>query len=290
MGSTSTSGTARMLNEISDQLADLRQSEQKVALTVLADPTRVIHESVAALANRAQVSEPTVMRFATAMGYSGYQDFKLNLAQSLALGIPVTQSSISEQDDAAAAIGKIFSYAVTSLAHARDHLDAAALEQAAALLGQASEVIFLGVGASSIVALDAQQKFPMLHMPCSAPTDPEMSMWACSLATESTAVVAFSNSGRTRSVIEAVASAKTQGAATICITGATGALSEMVDAAIIVETFEDTDFYTPTTSRLAALTAMDALATLVAIRRPDDVKERGRRAKAAIRLRLSGEA
>ncbi|MFG1646314.1 SIS domain-containing protein [Amycolatopsis sp. NPDC049252] len=285
-----TSATAGMLDVISERLPQLRKSEQKVAALVLDDPARVIHESVAALSKRAQVSEPTVMRFATGMGFEGYQDFKMQLAQSLALGIPVTQSSITEADDTATAVNKIFSYAVTSLAHARDHLDATALEKAASLLAKATEIVFFGVGASSIVALDAQQKFPILNVPCSAPTDQQMMLWAGSLAKPSTAVVAFSNSGRTTSVIEATASAKAQGAATIAIVGATGPLSEIVDAAIVVETFENTDFYTPTTSRLAALTAMDALATLVAIRHPDEVKHHGRKAKATIALRLAEDS
>jgi RpiR family carbohydrate utilization transcriptional regulator len=279
-----------MIDLIDGQLPQLRKSEQKVATTVLADPERVIHESVASLAKRAQVSEPTVMRFASGMGFEGYQDFKMQLAQSLALGIPVTQSSITEHDDVSVAAGKIFSYAVTSLAHARDHLDAAAMEKAADLLVGASEIVFLGVGASSIVAQDAQQKFVLFNVPCSAPTDQQMLLMAGAYAKPSMAVVAISNSGRTKTVLEAMMSAKDRGAATIAITGARGPLSEAVDAAIIVETFENTDFFTPTTSRLAHLTAMDALATVVAMRQPEEYKREGRQIKARLAVRMAADS
>jgi RpiR family carbohydrate utilization transcriptional regulator len=282
--------SAGLLDLIYERLPQLRKSEQKVAEAVLGDPPRVIHESVAALAKRANVSEPTVMRFAAGMGFEGYQDFKMQLAQSLALGIPATQSSITEADDASVAMAKIFSYAVTSLAHARDHLDPAALERAADLMTGATEIVFLGVGASSIVAQDAQQKFPLFNVPCSAPTDQQMMQWAGALAKPGVAVVAISNSGRTTSVLEATLSARARGAATIAITGARGPLSEAADAAIIVETFENTDFYTPTTSRLAHLTVLDVLATIVALRETDEYKKFGRQVKARLAVRLSDDS
>jgi len=224
------------------------------------------------------------------MGFDGYQDFKMQLAQSLALGIPATQSSITESDSTSVAVDKIFTYAVTSLAHARDHLDVAALDRAAGLVIRATEIVFLGVGASGIVAQDAQQKFPLFNVPCSAPTDQQMMLWAGAAAKPGTVVIAISNSGRTRSVLEATTDAKAAGAATIAITGSESPLSEVVDAAIIVETFENTDFYTPTTSRLAHLTAMDALATVVALRHPEETKKRGRQVKARLAVRLTDDS
>jgi DNA-binding MurR/RpiR family transcriptional regulator len=279
--------SAGLLDLIRAHVPQLRTSEQKVAAVVLDDPELVIRESVAALARRAQVSEPTVMRFASGMGFDGYQDFKMQLAQSLALGIPATQSSITESDSTAVAVDKIFTYAVTSLAHVRDHLDVAALDRAAALVVEATEIVFLGVGASGIVAQDAQQKFPLFNVPCSAPMDQQMMLWAGATAKPGTVVIAISNSGRTRSVLDAVMDAKAAGAATIAITGSESPLSEAVDAAIIVETFENTDFYTPTTSRLAHLTAMDALATVVALRHPEETKKLGRQVKARLAVRLT---
>ncbi|WP_405848674.1 hypothetical protein [Streptomyces sp. NBC_01518] len=74
--------SASFLDRIRERVPQLRASEEKVATVVLGDPERVIRESVAALAQRAEVSEPTAMRFASGRGFDGYQDFKMQLAQS----------------------------------------------------------------------------------------------------------------------------------------------------------------------------------------------------------------
>ncbi|HSU98521.1 MAG TPA: MurR/RpiR family transcriptional regulator, partial [Roseiarcus sp.] len=48
----------------------LRKSEAKVADLVLADPARVLDSSLAQVAGLAGVSQPTVIRFCVAVGYS----------------------------------------------------------------------------------------------------------------------------------------------------------------------------------------------------------------------------
>jgi RpiR family carbohydrate utilization transcriptional regulator len=52
-----------MLEKIQFQLEHLSKSERKVAEVILASPAQAIHSSIAALAQEAGVSEPTVNRF-----------------------------------------------------------------------------------------------------------------------------------------------------------------------------------------------------------------------------------
>ena len=86
--------TDTLLERITRQLPLLRRSEQRVATIVLDNPVGVVHFTMAGLAEAAEVSEPTVMRFCASVGCEGFQDFKIQLAQTLALGLPVTHSSI----------------------------------------------------------------------------------------------------------------------------------------------------------------------------------------------------
>ena len=81
------------------------------------------------------------------------------------------------------------------------------------------------------------------------------------------AVVAISNTGSTRSLIEVARTAKERGASVIVITGSNSPLASFSDVAVIAETLENTDVYTPTTSRLAALVIIDILSTSVALRK-----------------------
>jgi RpiR family transcriptional regulator, carbohydrate utilization regulator len=260
----------------------MRPSERKVAAAVLADPGAVVHLSMAGLADAAGVSEPTVMRFCTGLGFSGFQAFRLGLAQSLAVGIPVTHSAIEPDDPVEAMAGKIFDHTLSSLDRTRRSLDTAAVAAAVETLVRATSVHFVGLGASGIIAQDALQHAVLFGVPCTAPVDLHQQYMAAAMCGPGEVVVAISNTGRTTSVLEVTERAKRAGAAVIAVTGGPGPLADLADVAIVLRTFEDTDIYTPTVSRLAGLVLVDVLATAVAVRRGPDHLERLREMKEAL--------
>ena len=62
--------------EIKARYAGLRMSERKVADTYLSWDKDFEELSLAALAEKAGVSQPSVMRFVKAMGFDGFKEFK----------------------------------------------------------------------------------------------------------------------------------------------------------------------------------------------------------------------
>jgi len=249
------------------RLADLRKSDRRVAELILADPQAALTATVAETARQAGVSEPTVMRFCAALGFEGFQDFKLKLAHSMALGMPATQSVLDAADTPQTLTDKVFDYTMTSLDWARSRLDHEAVADAIDLLAAARRIEFFGFGASWIVAADAQQKFPLFGVPCTVHTDSHQQFIAASMMGPGDVAVAISNTGQTASLLEIMATARETGAAVVGISGRTGPMEEVSDLLLVVETLENTDIYTPTISRLAALVLIDILAVGVAMRR-----------------------
>ena len=134
-------------------------------------------------------------------------------------------------------------------------------------LSKARRIEFFGFGASGIVALDAQQKFPLFDAPCGATSDAHQMFMTAGMVGKDDVVVAISNRGTTREVVQAARMAQENGATVIAITGFHNALVRHCDIALIVETLENTDLYTPTVSRLAHLVIIDILSTAVSLRR-----------------------
>lgn len=64
---------------IRQRLGECSPAERKVARVLLADYPAAGFETVARLASRAGVSGPTVVRFATRLGYQGFPDFQRGL-------------------------------------------------------------------------------------------------------------------------------------------------------------------------------------------------------------------
>jgi RpiR family carbohydrate utilization transcriptional regulator len=253
---------------------ELRKSDRKVADIVLEDPRRIMNATVGETAQLADVSQPTVLRFTTAIGCSGFQDFKIKLAQSLAFGTPATHSVLLDTDEPEIVAEKIFDYTMTSLDWARSRLNKEALHKAIDILAAARTIVFFGFGASGIVARDAQQKFPLFGVPCVAELDSHQQLMVASMMKPGDVAFVISNTGTTRSIIEIARIARENGATVICLTGSDSPLTHYCDASLIVETLENTNMYTPTISRIAALVVIDILSTSVAMRRPADDQTR----------------
>lgn len=257
-----------LLEHLGNELPALRRSERLVAGLVAENPSFVVNSTMAKVAEAAGVSEPTVMRFCTNLGFEGFQQFRMALAQSLALGLPATLSTITAADSAAELSAKVFDHTISSLDRARRYLDPERIEAAVQTILDAGSMILAGLGASAVIALDAEQKAPLFGIPCSMPSDPHQQFMAATMVDSGTVVLAISNTGQTRSVVQIAKAAKRAGGKVVAITGEEQSpLAEACDVAIVLKTFEDTDTYTPTVSRLAALVVIDILATAVALRR-----------------------
>jgi RpiR family carbohydrate utilization transcriptional regulator len=261
--------SANVLETVRAALAGLRKSDAKVAELVLDQPHWFLDATVAATAARAGVSQPTVIRFCTAVGFAGFQEFKLRLAQTLALGRPATHSVISGADSLGSVAEKIFEYTLSSLDWARHHLDRNALADAVRLLSAAKSIVFFGYGASGIVAEDAGQKFPLFGVPCRAQPDFHQQVMEASMMRSGDLAVVISNTGRTRQLVEVAGIARENGAKIIGLVGAEGPISALCDVTLVVETLDNTSVYTPTTSRIAALVMIDILSTAVALGRDE---------------------
>ena len=119
-----------LIRRIADIRSKLRKSEAKVADYVLAQASDVINMRIADLAANADVSEPTVIRFCRAIGFDGFQSFKLQLAQQLVMGSVYTQFAVDDSDTVTDLRNKVFDSTVGSLLTVRDELDPDVLEKA----------------------------------------------------------------------------------------------------------------------------------------------------------------
>src|SRR5450631_3909893 len=75
-----------LLSRIAENRADASCTRRAILDAILEDPDRVLEESFEQLAERSGSSVPTIMRTCRDLGFAGLREFKLALAQELALG------------------------------------------------------------------------------------------------------------------------------------------------------------------------------------------------------------
>lgn len=263
-----------LLEVIARSLDDLRKSDRRVAEWILNAPEAAVDLTLGALARAAGVSEPTVIRFANAVGCEGFRDLRVKLARSLAFARTTSHSAIAASDDMSEIVNKIFDFNLSNITWVRAHLDPVSIAAAVAALARAPRIEFFGMGASGIAALDAAQKFPLFGVPCSAQTDGHQMLMAASMLRQGDVAVGISNTGQTAEVVRAMRVAAERGATTIGITGGQGPLTAHCAIPIIAETLENTNVFTPTVSRLSAMIVVDILSTAVSLARSSADQDR----------------
>jgi len=262
-----------LLDLLNTQLDSLNRSERKVAQVILNDPQEATGLSIATLAERSDVSEPTVNRLCRTFGVKGFPDFKIRLAQSMATGTPYVSQNVDINDTADVYTDKIFSSSIASLDATRRKVNPATVEKVVDFLSQAQQILFFGMGASGAVAQDAQHKFFRFNIPVVAHNDPLLMRMQAAACRRGDVVVLLSFTGRTKETVEIANLARQVGAVTIAVTAPSSPLSEAVSMALEVVAPEDTDVYMPMQSRLIQLTLLDVLATGVILRRGEDFQD-----------------
>jgi len=261
----------------------LSKSAQKVAAVILANPTSAIRAPISSIAKAAGVSEPTVNRFCRSLGCDGYPDFKVKLAQELGNGLPKMAQDVEVGDSTAALVAKIFASTHASLQATQAVIDPIAIESAVKALAKARSIVFFGLGASGPVALDAQHKFFRCNVPVVAHLDVlNQRMVSAGLSADDVAVC-ISYTGRTLPMLDVARLAKEAGATVIGITAGQSPLAAECDIVLAVDTPEDTDLYTPMTSRIAHLVLIDVLATAVSLLRGPSFSAHLQRIKASVK-------
>ncbi len=255
---------------------------------VLENRDAVIHMRIVDLAQESMVSEPTIVRFCRALGLNGFQEFKVRLAQSNSTVPNLGQFSINKDDSTDEIVKKVFDTSISQIMKARSYLDIEQINAAVLALSKSQRVEFYGFGASGAVAMDAMHKFFRLQFSAVAYSDPHMQCMSAATLNVNDVVVAISQSGRTKDLLHAMEVAKDQGGKVISLAPPNTPVSNLADLPVHIHINEDTDVFTPMTSRIAHLLVIDSLAVGVAQKKGPEFSEHLSRIKNSIAsLRLT---
>ncbi|MDO3412895.1 MurR/RpiR family transcriptional regulator [Saccharibacillus sp. CPCC 101409] len=210
----------------------LTKSEQKVADSVLTSAEDLIYLSVTELADFAKVGETTVMRFCRKIGFKGYQDFRLALAQdpSHRKNESAASSGKGEEDFAARVCDSMVRILQTSMSL----LDREKLDEVTGWLDGARHVQFFGVGSSGITALDAKNRFLRMGRRVEAVADSHIQAMMAVTMGEGDVAVGISVSGSTLDTHNMLLKAKQNGAKVVALTHyAKSPIASIADAVLL---------------------------------------------------------
>lgn len=206
-------------------------SEQRVAQVLIRQLHRLEEYSAVALAAEAQCSAATVVRACQRMGFSGFQQLRLQsirLAASQSVPEDVAQAG-SVHDEL---LQQVFSAAITEVRASSTMLDRQVFDRAAGRIAAAERILLVGTGGSSIPAQDAALRLTMSGRIAVAPHDVLGQQFAARLLKPADVCIAVSYSGANRHTLAAVTAAQQAGASVIAVTSS--GISVLAKAADLV--------------------------------------------------------
>jgi DNA-binding MurR/RpiR family transcriptional regulator len=186
---------------------------ERVALRVLAGPDEVLYFTITELADAANSSEASVMRFCRELGFSGFQDFKLELAKEIA-----TTPAAAPANQNADAVQSLVETAIKALRETEQLVDRHDLGLAAERVLRASQVNVFGVAASAVTADYLEYKLTRVGIRCRALSDPHLASMLAATADPSMVYFIVSSSGSTTDTVNVARQARQSGAFVIGIT------------------------------------------------------------------------
>jgi RpiR family transcriptional regulator, carbohydrate utilization regulator len=252
----------------------LKTALRKVADVILKQPEMAIYASVNEVAAAAAVSEATVMRFCRILGFKGFQDFKIALARELVIPSARYHEVVSGGEDDAAVVRGVFQTNEAALQDTLEILEVGALQEAARLLLAAREIVVIGVSGSCPAVAYTSNRLLLLGLKACSYVDFYLMLMAASLLTSEDVILAISNLGTTREILETVGIAREKEAKVICITNnSLSPLARASSPALITASREMTMPEEAIASLVCQISVLDALFALISKTQGDQARE-----------------
>lgn len=212
------------LFEIRSNYKRLRPSEQRTADLILKENEKIMNWTIEEFAREAGVSQPTIIRFARAMGLKGYRELKNRLLEEYAKkstpfsGENILDYPVKKGDRLIEVPAKVI---MTNIRHLEEVLKALSTYEfvrAVHALEKAEKIAVCAVENSSCTAEDFVTKMTYIGKQVYFNKDSYMQKVHARNLTGRDVAVGISHTGQSRHTVEALRCAKESGALTIAIT------------------------------------------------------------------------
>ena len=256
------------LSLIRQRYSSMSQVEKKIADCILAEPETVMNSTLVYIAAKAKVAEGSVINFSRSLGYTGFSQLKINLAQNVSAFN--MQNEVTQTDSPKEIMRKLIDRTVTSFESTYDTIQQE-LQEAAEILTKAGRILVIGVGQSGPIARDLSMRMMWAGLPVVSETDSLLAGTIAKRLRKGDVVFAISNSGRTKEILMVAEMARDSGAEVICLTShANSPLASISKVVLVAVSIEAQNYREAMTARLTKLLIGDCLITYITNRNEDE--------------------
>ena len=271
--------TACFFPQIQKMYTSLTAAEKRIADYVIQYPSQTLSLSAAALARQADTAASGVVRFCQSLGYSGYSEFKMQLAVELSQQKPASyMTGVEAGDHSSIVLEKIMNANIKALQDTMARMDRKTFAAVAELLSNAGNVYIYGIGTSAGLVGDLQHRLMILGLQTHGYTDAVTMRLSTMNLKPGDVAVGISHSGRTMAVVDALTLARERGAATVCLTSYNASPIAQTSDQVLTVFCDETQYpVEASTARIAQMAVADALVATLSASRYETALERSAR-------------
>lgn len=190
----------------------LTKSENKLATYIASHAEQVIYDTIKSLGKATNTGDATIVRLCKKLGYSGFSDLKITLAQD---SMMTTSNGRDETQTSSQRSSRVL---ISSIEQTEALLIPSVLKQAVHLLANAQRIHIFGVGHSGESARDYERTWLRIGLIANAESDPHIQVQVATLLKEDDVVIGLSLSGHTKDTYDSLKVSKEYGAKIITVT------------------------------------------------------------------------
>lgn len=244
-------GTVARIRTLYPQLTE---KERLVADYVLSDPD-VVYRSITEAVKRSGAGYGSVVRFCKRLGYSGFQDLKIQLTKDMAV------RSVSQETGPveAGSLAVLRETRLEDIRHTAQLLSEETLTAVARALLEADSVLVVGFGASGVTAKEVEFRLTRFGIRAISESDSQLQRTRAVSLAAGDVLFMVSFSGSTKDIILIGELASKAGAQTICLTNfAESPVAELSDLRLLTSVRID-PLKAEVASRVSASFVLDAV-------------------------------
>ena len=180
----------------------LTKSENKLANYIATHTEHVIYDTIKSLGTATNTGDATIVRLCKKLGYSGFSDLKIALAQD---SMMTTSKGHDEAQTSSELSSKVL---ISSIEKTEELINPSVLKQAVSLLAKARRIHIFGLGHSGESARDYERTWLRIGLIANAESDPHIQVQVATLLSKDDLVVGLSLSGHTKDTYDSLKVAK----------------------------------------------------------------------------------
>lgn len=197
-------------NLIKDKYETLTKSEKKIAQYIMNNKKSIIYGTMETIKKNVSVGDATIVRFSRKLGFSGFNDLKIDLAKT-----ELEESNIDSSHDY---YDDIADRLISTIKDTASLINPSDLNKAIQLITNCHKLYIFGVGHSGEIGKDFSKMLLRIGLIVQAETDPHFQSQMAAMMTNNDLVIGISLSGETKDTYDSLQMAKKSGANIISIT------------------------------------------------------------------------